>query len=249
MGDTSPSLAPHGSRSVRVLIAENDPVAGAFSARTLQNAGYAVELVTRGDQALERLREQPFDLLVADVVMPELDGFALVRAMRRDERLTRVPVVLLTCYEAYAMRLRAFRAGCDSYLIKPVKAEELVDEVASMLMGALGTSAQLNAASLSGRLDGGSLAAILGFLHVQEQSGMLRIARFGASGEIAIDKGEPRCAYLGDEITGEPALVAMLGWNAGAFRFEPSDTSAKRTNLRGPFAALLERAQRCRDQL
>jgi CheY-like chemotaxis protein len=248
MGPTSASLTPNAGRA-RLLIAEDDPIAGAVSARALQNAGYSVELVTRGDEALERLQQQAFDLLVADVVMPELDGIALVRAMRKDERLTRVPVVLLTCHEAYSMRLRGFRAGCDSYLVKPVKPEELVNEVESMLMRALGTSAQINAASLSGRLDGTSLAAVLTFLHQHEQSGMLRIARFGARGEIAILKGEPRNAYLGDEIVGEPALVAMLGWNAGMFRFELADTSDTRVNLRGPFDALMERAQRSRDQL
>lgn len=249
MGNHPPSDSQDSGQRVRVLIAEDDPISGAVSARALKNAGYEVELVDRGDRALERLHHEHFDLVVADVVMPELDGFALVRAMRADAELTRVPVVLLTGQESYNMRLRGFRAGCDSYLVKPVKPEELVDEVESMLMSALGTRAQLNSASLSGRLDGTSLASILAFLHVQERSGTLRISRFGASGEIAIDGGEPRNAYLGDEINGEAALTAMLGWNAGTFRFEPGDVSEERTNLRGSFAELIERAQRARDQV
>lgn len=249
MGHHLPSDTPDHQRSVRVLIAEDDPIAGAVSARALTNAGYAVELVTRGDEALARLQQVPFDLVVADVVMPELDGIALVRAMRRDERLTRIPVVILTSQETYNMRLRGFRAGCDSYLVKPIKPEELVDEVESMLMSALGTTAQLNSAYLSGRLDGNSLTSVMAFLHVQECTGTLRIARFGASGEIAIDRGEPRNAYLGDEINGEAALAAMLGWNAGTFRFERCDVSDTRLNLRGTFAELIERAQRMRDQL
>jgi CheY-like chemotaxis protein len=236
------------SRSVRVLVAEDDPIAGAVCARALKNAGYAVELVTRGDEAWTRLQNEHFDIVVADVIMPEMDGFALVRAMREDARLTRVPVVLLTGQGAYNMRLRGFRAGCDSYLVKPVRPDELVDEVESMLMSAIGTSAQLSGAQLSGRLDGTTLASVLAFLHVQERTGVLRLARFGASGEVALAAGEPHAAYLGDEVSGEAALSAMLGWNAGTFRFELFDVTELRANLRGSFADVMERAQRGLEQ-
>jgi CheY-like chemotaxis protein len=248
MGRDGSFELPSSEHNVRILVADDDPIAGAVCARALKNAGYGVEVVERGDVALARLQAETFDLVVADVIMPEMDGFALVRAMREDERLTRVPVILLTGQSAYNMRLRGFRAGCDSYLVKPVRPDELVDEVESMLMSAIGTSAQLNGSYLSGRLDGTTLAAILAFLHVQERTGVLRLARFGASGEVALAAGEPHAAYLGDEVSGEPALSAMLGWNVGTFRFEPFDVAELRRNLQGGFAEVMERAQRTREQ-
>lgn len=248
MGDACTSEPPNSAPRVCVLLAEDDPICSAVCARALRNAGYGVESVARGDHALARLKEKPFDLVVADVMMPEMDGFALVRAMREDEALTRVPVIFLTGCSAYNMRLRGYRAGGDSYLVKPVRPDQLVDEVESMLMSAAGTSAQLNGSYLSGRLDGTTVAAVLAFLHVQERSGVLRLARFGASGEIALLAGEAVAAYLGDEVTGEPALAAMLGWNAGTFRFERFDASELKPNLEGPFAELIERAQHAREQ-
>jgi CheY-like chemotaxis protein len=237
-----------GVSRLRVLVAEDDAISSAVCARALKNAGYAVHVVHSGEEALQCLRDGGFDLVVSDVMMPDMDGFTLVRTMREDERLTRLPVVFLTGCSAHNMRLRGYRAGGDGYLVKPVAAEELIDEVESLLMSALGTSAQLSGAYLSGRLDGTTLSAILAFLHVQSRSGMLRLARFGATGEIVMFRGEPRAAYLGSDVSGEPALSAMLGWNAGTFRFERFDASESRVNLRGPFAELIERAERARDQ-
>lgn len=236
----------HRRMPVRVLVADDDPISSAVCARALKNAGYGAETVARGDLALARLLAEPFDVVVADIMMPEMDGLALVRAMREDERLTRVPVIFLTGERGYDMRLRGYGVGGDSFLVKPVRAEELVDEVDSVLMSALGTSAQLNGSYLSGRLDGTSVASVLAFLHVQERSGVLRLSRFGASGEIALLLGELKAAYVGSQVHGEPALSAMLGWNAGTFRFERFDASELSANLSGPFAELIDRAQRGR---
>ena len=230
--------------SLRVLIAEDDAIASAVCARALKNAGYEAVVVTSGQAALARLRAEPFHVVVADVLMPEMDGIELVRAMRADERLTRLPVLFLTGCDEETTRLRGFRAGCDSYLIKPVRPGELVDQVESLLLSAAGTSAQLSGAYLSGRLDGTSVGSILAFLHVQERSGMLRLSRFGATGEIAILSGEPRHAAVGTDLSGEAALSALLGWNAGTFRFERFDASELPVTLRGPFAQLVDRAQR-----
>jgi CheY-like chemotaxis protein len=239
---------PRSAARVRVLIAEDDPVSGAVCARALKNAGYGAVVVATGEEALRLLQAELFDLVVADVMMPGMDGFALVRAMRADERLTRLPVVFLTGCREQTMRMRGYRAGGDGYLTKPVRPAELVDQVESLLMSAMGTSAQLNGAYLSGRLDGTSVVSILAFLHVQERSGMLRLSRFGATGEIAILAGEPRSASLGSDIAGEAALSALLGWNAGTFRFERFDASELTTNLVGPFAEMIARAQRAWEQ-
>lgn len=231
-----------------MLIAEDDPIASAVCGRALKNAGYQVAVAHSGEEALALLRAETFALVIADVMMPEMDGIALVRTMRADERLTRLPVLFLTGCNEEGTRLRGYRAGCDGYLIKPVRPGELVDEVESLLMSAAGTSAQLSGAYLSGRLDGTSVGSILAFLHVQERSGMLRLSRFGASGEVALLAGEPRHAAVGSDLVGEAALSALLGWNAGTFRFERFDASELAPNLRGPFAELIERAQRAQQR-
>lgn len=226
----------------RVLIAEDDRTASAICARALTNAGYEVNTAFDGASALTMLRDGVFDLVVADMVMPAMDGLELVRAMRADARLTRLPVLVLTSCSEEEMRAAGFRAGCDRYLVKPVRPSDLVDSVGALLSNAVGTGEELTGAYLSGRLDGTSVASLLSFLHSQERSGMLRLARFGAHGEITLRNGQPLTASLEGTLRGPDALAALLGWNAGTFRFERYDVSELEPELHGSLDELLELA-------
>lgn len=229
--------------SSRVLIAEDDRTASAICERALNNAGYVTSTALDGAQALAMLREGSFDLVVTDMLMPGMDGLELVRAMRADARLTRVPVLFLTSCSEHEMRLKGYHAGCDGYLVKPVRPLELVERVDALLSSAIGTGAQLSRTYLSGRLDGTSVASLLTFLHGQERSGLLRLWRFGASGEIAVREGMPLTAQIDGALRGEEALTVLLGWNAGTFRFERYDVSELEADLTGPLAELLRRAE------
>ena len=111
---------------LRVLIAEDDQLAGTICARALTNAGYEVSVATDGRSALDMLQEGSFDLVVTDMVMPTMDGLELVQQMRDDPRLTRLPVVFLTSCTEHEMRVRGYRAGCDAYLVKPARPVDLV---------------------------------------------------------------------------------------------------------------------------
>ena len=230
----------------RVLIAEDDQTASAICARALTNAGFETSIACDGKAALDMLRAGSFDLVVTDMIMPAMDGLELVRAMRADSRLTRLPVLFLTSCTEHEMRFKGYRAGCDGYLVKPVRPFDLVDLVSGLLSRALGTGAQLSAAYLSGRLDGTQVASLLAFLHGQERSGMLRLWRFGAYGEIAMRQGQLLTATLDGSLRGEEALTALLGWNAGTFRFERHDVSELEPELLGTFAELLGRAEKRR---
>jgi CheY-like chemotaxis protein len=234
----SPSAAP-----LRVLVAEDDRTASAICSRALSNAGYEISVAFDGAQALAMLREGSFDLVVTDMIMPGMDGLELVRAMRADARLTRLPVLFLTSCEEHDMRLKGYRAGCDGYLIKPIRPVELVERVKAVMSNALGTGAQLSSAYLSGRLDGASVASLLTYLHGQERSGLLRLWRFGAYGEITLREGKPLTAQVDRLVLGEEALAALLGWNAGTFRFERHDVSEIEPELNGSLSELLGRAE------
>ncbi|MDB4972791.1 MAG: sensor hybrid histidine kinase [Myxococcaceae bacterium] len=230
----------------RVLVAEDDQTASAICVRALANAGFEPSVAFDGKAAMEMLRAGEFDLVVTDMFMPTMDGLELVRAMRADSRLTRLPVLFLTSCSEQDKQAEGYRAGCDAYLVKPVRPLDLVDRVSALLSRALGTGAQLSGAYLQGRLDGMSVGSLLKFLHVEERSGMLRLWRFGACGEVAMRQGQLLNAMLEGSLQGEDALTALLGWNAGTFRFERHDVSELEPELSGPFAALIERAQRRR---
>jgi DNA-binding response OmpR family regulator len=225
----------------RVLIAEDDQTASAICVRALANAGYETAVAFDGKAALEMLQQGTFDAVVTDMIMPTMDGLELVRAMRADARLTRLPVLFLTSYTEHELRVEGYRAGCDGYLTKPVRPLELVDRVGQLVSQALGTGAQLSGAYLSGRLDGTSVRSLLQFLHAQERSGMLRLWRFGTNGEIALRQGQLLTAMVDGTLHGEEALAALVGWNAGTFRFERHDVSELESELSGSFEAVLGR--------
>ena len=227
----------------RVLIVEDDDTSSAICARALARGGFSATTACDGQAALALLREGSFDLVLTDQTMPGMDGLTLVRAMRADSRLTRIPVLFLTSCTDAEMRTKGFRAGCDGFLLKPVRPLELVEAVSGLLERAYGTGRRLSTVFLAGRLDGTSVASLLSFLHGQARSGLLRLFRFGAYGEIAVREGKPLTATVDGCLMGEEALAVLLGWNAGAFRFERYDVSDIESELPGTFAELIDRAE------
>jgi signal transduction histidine kinase len=105
--------------SRRILIAEDSPTQGERARLLLAHEGYHVELVRNGREALRRVMEQPPDLVVSDVVMPEVDGFALCKAIKTAEFTRRIPVVLLTSQRTPADILRGLEHGADNFITKP----------------------------------------------------------------------------------------------------------------------------------
>jgi signal transduction histidine kinase len=96
-------------------------------------AHWRVEVVADGEAALAAARRELPDLVVTDVMMPGLDGFALLRELRLDERTRRVPVIMLSARAGEEARVEGLGAGADDYLVKPFSALELVARVHSQL--------------------------------------------------------------------------------------------------------------------
>jgi DNA-binding response OmpR family regulator len=97
--------------------------------RRLLNPQYDVEAVPDGEAALAAVRQRPPDLGLADVRMPRLDGFGLIRALRADECAGSTPVILLSARAGEESRIEGMKAGADDYLVKPFGARELLARV------------------------------------------------------------------------------------------------------------------------
>ncbi|MEV4252340.1 SpoIIE family protein phosphatase [Spirillospora sp. NPDC049652] len=130
--DTDPGAdaltVSHGP-SARVLVADDNADMREYLARLLAGAGYEVRTVEDGRQALDAVRVDPPDLVVSDVMMPGLDGLALVSALRTDPRTAAVPVLLLSARAGEEASIEGLRAGADDYLVKPFVAAELLARV------------------------------------------------------------------------------------------------------------------------
>ncbi|WP_433405081.1 SpoIIE family protein phosphatase [Streptomyces sp. CA-146814] len=120
---------PRLSAQARVLIADDNADMREYLTRLLRDAGYQVDAVVDGQQALEAVRADAPDLVVSDVMMPRLNGLSLVRALRTDSRTASVPVVLLSARAGQEASIEGLRAGADDYLVKPFAAAELLARV------------------------------------------------------------------------------------------------------------------------
>lgn len=116
----------------RILLAEDNADMRDYIQRLL-NQQYEVETVSDGIAALTAIRQQPPDLVLTDVMMPELDGFELLRQIRNDAHIQEIPVVLLSARAGEESRVEGLEAGADDYLIKPFSARELLARVEASL--------------------------------------------------------------------------------------------------------------------
>ena len=116
----------------RVLVADDNIDMRRYIQRLL-NGQYQVETVPDGEAALAAVRQRIPDLILTDVMMPRLDGFGLLRALRCDPRTAGVPVILLSARAGEESRIEGLQEGADDYLVKPFSAKELQARVGALL--------------------------------------------------------------------------------------------------------------------
>ena len=112
--------------SATILLAEDDPVTRMLMTRFLKKAGYEVDAVANGSEALDKMTKRYYPMMVTDWEMPEMDGVALCKAVRNMQLDGYVYVLLLTARDSKEHIIAGLEAGADDYLIKPVHEAELI---------------------------------------------------------------------------------------------------------------------------
>ena len=190
----------------------------------LEKRGYSVETASDGEEAMDRAIRRPPDLLITDVMMPRMDGWALVRSLRAMPEMAALPVIFLTALSSDDDRIRGFRLGADDYVTKPFRFEELDLRVAKTLKRTQAmlqeTKEQLGAASLKGDLSQVGLSSLLVLIEMERKTGLLQLRSLeGAGAQLLVRDGRVVHARL--EQAAEPidadCVYHLLTWAAGEF--------------------------------
>jgi two-component system sensor histidine kinase/response regulator len=120
--------AANSSSTLRVLLAEDNPINQRVALYLLQKQNYTTTVVSNGREALQAFEREPFDLVLMDIQMPEMDGFEATRSIRAAESVSggHLPIIAMTAHAMKGDRERCLAAGMDDYVTKPIQAPELL---------------------------------------------------------------------------------------------------------------------------
>ena len=173
--------------SKRLLIVDDEPNLLRAVAACLRGEGYEVDTARSGEEALVHIAQRLPDLIVSDIRMPRMDGYAFARQLRGNPRTDLIPIVFLTAKAESSERIAGIRSGVDAYLTKPFEPDELIAVIENILARVERTHAEI------ARLLGSNRRAPISFVDEQLTDAEQRIAVAVASGlsnkDIAAELG------------------------------------------------------------
>jgi DNA-binding response OmpR family regulator len=116
---------------VRLLLVEDEEGIGKFICQGLREAGHTVDWVTNGEDGLSYALATPYDVCILDIMLPNMDGFQLLRQLRQKQN--QIPVLCLTARDSVEDRVRGLNLGADDYLVKPFDFSELLARIHALL--------------------------------------------------------------------------------------------------------------------
>lgn len=116
---------------VKILVVEDDEKLNKAVCRYLSGRGYQVFSCMNGEDALELLAGQMVDMVISDIMMPEMDGFALADSIRQLDKA--IPILFMTALDDIDSKKKGFRLGIDDYMVKPIDFDELQMRVEALL--------------------------------------------------------------------------------------------------------------------
>jgi CheY-like chemotaxis protein len=131
LSPVAPQVSTDKQPPLHILLAEDNLVNQKLAVRLLEKRGHTIVVANTGLEALAAWRGEPFDLILMDVQMPEMDGFEATAAIRAEERLKggHTLIIAMTAHAMAGDRQRCLQAGMDAYISKPIQAQTLFDAI------------------------------------------------------------------------------------------------------------------------
>jgi len=119
----------------KILVVDDEPLNRELAKDLLEVAGYVVYEATDANEAIQKAREDKFDIILMDIQLPGMDGLAATRIIKEDSLNKDTPIVALTAYAMKGDKEKIEAAGCDGYITKPINTKEFAQSVAGFLEG------------------------------------------------------------------------------------------------------------------
>ena len=235
----------------RILVVDDDAWILRMVTTVLGKRGYEIVTAEDGEDALSVIQEKPPDLVITDVMMPRMDGWAFVKKLRTTRQFAFVPVIFLTALSSDEDRIRGFRLGADDYLPKPFRFEELDLRVAKALKRRAEPPppvAKLRSATpaIQGSLDQLGLSSLMILLEMERKSGVLLLVSGAEKARIFLKHG--RVAQARFERKPIPAnaeaVYELLSWTGGTFEFSSFEVDMEDEIEMSTTGLLIEGARR-----
>jgi CheY-like chemotaxis protein/cytoskeletal protein RodZ len=230
----------------RVLVADDDPAVLWFFSGLLRESSALVLQAQNGREALELARRKQPHLVLSDILMPKVDGFALCREIKRDALLSHVPVILLSWKDDLLERMRELDAGASGYLRKEAGSREVLAAITEVLRPRHELAQALRTQTeVLGRVEAFGIMALLETVASERPDARLTLQDAWNLFEVELRSGErlsvTRTAADGSFARGDRALLQLIGVSAGRFSVNTSTTTL-RSPLAEPLGSALQSA-------
>ncbi|HWP48369.1 MAG TPA: response regulator [Candidatus Limnocylindrales bacterium] len=213
----------------RILIVEDEPGMIELLTVALEDEGYEVFIASNGVEGLEQIEKKDPDLVISDVMMPDMNGFDFCQQLRNNPRTASIPFIFLTAKKDVSDRVKGLNAGADDYISKPFHIVEVVARIRSLLQRservkvAQRTSTaetEKDVAAIKGNLQEVGIGELFQtFVVLTKKTGRLVVTSGQRKGEIYFQDGNVIHAIV-DRRKGEEAVYRLLTWKSGQFTFD-----------------------------
>lgn len=124
--------AVNGEEPLRILVIDDDRANLTLIDKILTLNGFETVLVTSGEEGLLKIREEPSDVILLDIMMPGIDGYQICKRIKSDEATRLIPVIILTALNSREDKIKGIEAGCDDFISKPLDRVELVTRIRAL---------------------------------------------------------------------------------------------------------------------
>lgn len=233
----------------KILIVDDNPSVLKLLNISLNKAGYEVIEAENGEEAFDIANKELPDLIISDIMMPQMDGLELCWMIRENSQVPLVPFIFLTSFDDPETEVKGFRAGADKYLNKPIERKELLERVDELLnrkkkLTDIEKEESENNA-FAGDLKDLSIVELVQMLNLNKKSGVLHITA-DVNGKIYLKDGQLHAAES-NNLAGEEAVYKLVEQISGKFNFEINDVTIDR-NINGSTMNVIMEACRIMDE-